>query len=235
MEWQDKGIILSQRPWSESYSIVSIFTLTQGRHLGLIRPGHKPTARAQLQPGNFVQAIWKARLADHLGRWQIEVDHTTWTPLANIPKRLAALSSVCSLLDQTLPERHLYTDLYRCVETFLQSLATDDDWQRRYLLFELDLLSALGFGLTLDFCAVTQTRENLIYVSPKSGHAVCEDVGKPYADRLLKLPAFLVNDQLAYSEQDVHLSLNLTGYFLHRHAFDNKPLPAVRQQLASFG
>lgn len=231
MEWQDKGIILSQRPWSESYSIVSIFTLNHGRHLGLIRPGHQPTARAQLQPGNFVQAIWKARLSDHLGRWQLETDRTTWTSLVNIPKRLAALSSVCTLLDQALPERHLYADLYNHVEKFLQNLLIDDNWQKKYVQFELDLLSTLGFGLTLDFCAVTQSTENLLYVSPKTGHAVSEDTGKPYADRLLNLPAFLLNDQLTYSEQDVGLALNLTGYFLHRHVFDNKPLPAVRQQL----
>lgn len=231
MEWQDKGIILNQRPWSEHYSIVSIFTAAQGRHLGLIRLGKKPMARALLQPGNFVQAMWKARLADHLGRWQIEAERVTWTALANMPKRLAALSCVCSLLDQTLPERHLYPDLYRYAETFLQNLETDDDWQRKYLLFELDLLSALGFGLTLDFCAVTKARENLTYVSPKSGHAVCEEVGKAYADRLLRLPAFLLNKQLAYSEQDVCLSLKLTGYFLHRHVFDAKPLPLIRQQV----
>ena len=231
MEWHDKGIILSQRPWSESYSIVSIFTPSQGRHVGLIRPGRKPEARNQLQPGNFVQATWKARLADHLGRWQIEMDRATWTSLANIPKRLAALSSVCTLLDQALPERHLYADLYKGVEKFLQSLATDDHWQTQYVQFELDLLATLGFGLTLDCCAVTQSTENLIYVSPKSGHAVSEDVGKPYADRLLRLPTFLLQKQLMPSEQELRLALHLTGYFLHRYVLENKPLPAVRQQV----
>lgn len=232
MQWQDRGIILSQRTWSDSHTIVSIFTQNQGRHLGLIRLSKQPSAKSQLQVGNIVQAIWKSRLSEHLGRWQLEADSTIWVQLLKMPKRLAALSSACGLLDKGLPERHPYPALFEFFENFVKSLAQDPDWQRSYLKFELELLSTLGFGLTLDFCAVTKTRENLVYVSPKTGHAVCEKEGRPYADRLLKLPPFMVEESCAYTPTDFQIALNLTGFFIHRHIFENKDLPPTRQQLA---
>jgi DNA repair protein RecO (recombination protein O) len=231
MQWQDRGIILSQRAWSDSHAIVSLFTVSQGRHLGLIRPSKQPSSKAQLQPGNIVQAFWKGRLSEHLGRWQLEAEATVWTHLLKMPKRLAALSSACGLLDKALPERHPYPKLYEFFERFINTLPTDYDWQRAYLKFELEVLSTLGFGLTLDFCAVKKTTENLSYVSPKTGHAVCEKVGQPYADRLLKLPAFLLDDQTPYKAEDLRQAFHLTGYFLRRNIFENKDLPPTRQQL----
>ena len=43
--------------------------------------------------------------------------------------------------------------------------------------FEVLLLDELGFGLDLDSCAATGRRDELVYVSPKSGLAVCRDAG----------------------------------------------------------
>ena len=57
--------------------------------------------------------------------------------------------------------------------------------------FELRLLSELGFGLDLSQCASTGVSDDLIYVSPKSGRAVSRAAGEPYADKMLRLPAFL--------------------------------------------
>ena len=33
-EWQDEGIILSNRPYGELHSVASILTKTHGRHAG---------------------------------------------------------------------------------------------------------------------------------------------------------------------------------------------------------
>ena len=52
------------------------------------------------------------------------------------------------------------------------------------LVGQHDLLADLGFGLDLSSCAATGTRENLAYVSPRSGRAVSAEAGKPYLDRL---------------------------------------------------
>ena len=57
--------------------------------------------------------------------------------------------------------------------------------------FELQLLSEIGFGLDLERCVATGVSGDLVYVSPKSGRAVSRLAGEPWADKMLRLPAFL--------------------------------------------
>ena len=67
MEWRDGGFVVAVRRHGESGSIVELLTREHGRHLGLVRGGQSPKARVLLQPGNEVAALWRARLAEHLG------------------------------------------------------------------------------------------------------------------------------------------------------------------------
>src|SRR5207249_3457603 len=77
------------------------------------------------------------------------------------------------------------------------------------------------FGLDLSRCAATGVKDNLRYVSPKSGRAVSEAAGKPYQERLLPLPAFLLRgDALNPSPAEVFDGFRLTGFFLQRHLFE---------------
>jgi len=68
LEWQDEGVLLRVRPHGETDAIASAFTFANGRHAGLVRGGVGRKARPMLQPGNRVQIVWKARLADQLGQ-----------------------------------------------------------------------------------------------------------------------------------------------------------------------
>src|SRR4051812_49991431 len=67
MEWTDEGIVLGVRRHGESSAIVELLTRGHGRHLGLVRGGAGKRMRPLLQPGNSVTAVWRARLAEHLG------------------------------------------------------------------------------------------------------------------------------------------------------------------------
>lgn len=100
-------------------------------------------------------------------------------------------------------------------------------WLGEYVRLELALLEQAGFGLDLSECAATGTRENLTYVSPKSGRAVSGAAGAPYHDRMLQLPEFIRDhDQLPEAISEVQAGMALTGHFiesrllpaLHRHA-----------------
>ena len=95
------------------------------------------------------------------------------------------------------------------------------------------LLQDLGFGLDLSECAVTGTDADLIYVSPKSGRAVSRDAGKPYCDRLLKLPRFLLEEDASATPADVLAGLALTGHFLERDFLTphGLALPLARERL----
>jgi DNA repair protein RecO (recombination protein O) len=105
-------------------------------------------------------------------------------------------------------------------------------WLAGYVVFEMELLAELGFGLDLSECAATGAAEDLIYVSPKSGRAVSRAGGAPYKEKLLPLPAFLAGADGAPEAGDVMDGLLLTGYFLDRHVFIHRPHggPAARQR-----
>jgi DNA repair protein RecO (recombination protein O) len=79
----------------------------------------------------------------------------------------------------------------------------------------------LGFGLDLSRCAATGETTDLVYVSPKSGHAVSAKAGEPYRDKLLRLPAFLLPDGAATrpSPPEALDGVRLTGYFLDQRVF----------------
>ena len=72
-------------------------------------------------------------------------------------------------------------------------------------------------------CAATGTTADLVYVSPKSGGAVSRQAGAPLHDRLLRLPAFLRQNQdgvTGWTEQDLLDGFALTGLFLFRHVLE---------------
>ena len=98
-----------------------------------------------------------------------------------------------------------------------------------YIWFEEMLLQHLGFGLCLEQCAVTQTKDNLIYVSPKTGRAISQSVGASYHNVLILLPQSMTEKQYRnIDESDFMLGLKVTGYFLQKHL---GPLPQIRKML----
>ena len=214
MQWTDEGIILSVRPHGETAAVVELMTRSHGRHTGLVHGGRSRKSRPVLQLGNHVDAVWKARLSEHLGHMTLELRHGYAASAMNDPPALAALSSLCTL-SRLLPERDPHPALYE-VTLFVMSFLDDPSvWPALYVRWELALLQELGFGLDLSQCAATGANDQLIYVSPKTGRAVSASAGEPYRDRLLRLPAFLSPDRKAsVTEADLNDGLALTGHFL---------------------
>jgi DNA repair protein RecO (recombination protein O) len=247
MEWRDTGFVLGARRHGESALIVELLTREHGRHAGLVRGGQSPRRRALLQPGNSVQASWRGRLPEHLGTLECELVDPYAARLLDDPDRLAALAAASALLSTTLPEREPHGDLYRSFAGLLGALdsfpgsapGSAGFWAPSYVVWECDLLAGLGFGLDLARCAATGARDDLAYVSPRSGRAVSRTAGAPYHEKLLPLPGFLWRDTPAsleepVSREEIVAGLALTGYFLMHHVLSphGGKLPDARQRFA---
>jgi DNA repair protein RecO (recombination protein O) len=214
MQWEDEGVILSVKPHGETAAVAEIFTRTHGRHLGLVHGGRSRKLRPVLQTGNHVDAVWKARLAEHLGHVTLELRKGYAAQAMEDPLELAGLSSMCTLA-RLLPERDPHPSLYEVTLFVLGYMDDPHVWPALMVRWELALLDELGFGLDLASCASTGAREDLAYVSPKSGRAVSAGAGAPYKERLLALPAFLTKGgQATATRADVAAGLDLTGYFI---------------------
>ncbi len=234
MHWQDEGIVLAARPHGETALIVQLLTRAHGRHAGLVRGGQGPKLRGVYQVGNRLAVTWRARLSEHLGTVVGETQRGHWVELMDDAPRLACLMAAAALAETTLPEREPHPRLHDGLRSLLEALAADSGWGVLYVAWEMALLDELGFGLDLTRCAATGRTEELVYVSPKSGQAVCATAGAPYRDRLLALPAFLRPGEpaVAASAADLLDGLRLTDYFLrhrvlapHRHK-----VPAARSR-----
>ena len=233
MQWEDDGIVLALRPHGETSAVAELLTRAHGRHLGLVRGGRKRAA-ALLQPGNSLRASWRARLSDHLGYYTLEPLRLRTARLMESADALMALRSVAALIAESLPERDPHAELYEGLTVLLDALDDPLVWPALYVRFEIGLLDALGFGLALDRCAVTGRPDDLAFVSPKSGRAVSHEGAGGFAERLLKLPAFLLGAQATPLPGDVADGLKLTGYFLEHRVFlpHHKALPPARLALA---
>lgn len=228
MKWQDHGIILNTKPWGEQHLLVSAITPEQGRHLGLVRQNKKNPML--VQSGNFASISWSARLHEHLGCFTIETSKTPLGMILGCIEKISALSAACILLDRILPERHPYPELFGGFQTLVANICESDNWYASYLMFELDLLKYLGFGLDFYKCAVTGNKNDLYYLSPKTGRAVTFEVGKPYEDRLFRIPEFILHSTNV-EKQDFQEGLAITGFFIKKYFFENTELPIYRKQL----
>ncbi|MFL6819934.1 MAG: DNA repair protein RecO [Bradyrhizobium sp.] len=222
MEWTDEGIVLGVRRHGESSAIVELLTRSHGRHLGLVRGGASSRMRPLLQPGNSVSAVWRARLDEHLGYYQVEGIRLRAATLLASSHAVYGVTHLASLA-RLLPERDPHQDIYEMLEHTLDDFDDAGKAAAHLLKFELAMLAELGFGLDLDTCAATGETTDLIYVSPKSGGAVSRRAGEPWRDRLLRLPAFLRPGEAGangWSDQDLQDGFHLTGLFLLRHVLE---------------
>ena len=227
MEWSDQGLVLGVRRHGETSAIVELMTRQHGRHLGLVRGGRSRKMRPILQAGNLVNVVWRARLDEHLGYYQIEPENLRAATLMMSKTSLYAVQILTSYL-RLLPERESYSHMYEAANIILDHATSTKIVAYFIIRFELALLEELGFGLSLDKCVLSGSTNELIWVSPKSGCAVSAIKGAPWAAKLLPLPQFMVHIASGQysSELPVNASPNelkqamaLTAHFLQRNIY----------------
>lgn len=235
MHWSDEAIVLACRAHGETASIVELFTREHGRHAALVHGGQSRKRRPILQIGNHVDAAWKARLSEQLGHAAIELRRGYASLAMDDALALAGLTSLCTLA-RLLPERDPHPNLFEVSLFVLGYIGDTTVWPALYVRWEEALLNELGFGLDLSCCAATGTRDDLVYVSPRSGRAVSASAGAPYHDRLMRLPPFLARSRSGdVPAGDVTAGLELTGHFLEQRVLAprDQPMPPARLRLAS--
>ncbi|KAA0971028.1 DNA repair protein RecO [Aureimonas fodinaquatilis] len=235
MEWREEAIVLGIRRHGETSVVAELMTRSRGRHLGLVQGGRSRAQRPVLQPGNLVEARWRARLDEHLGSLTVEPVQLRSAGLMESAIALHAVQLLAAHI-RLLPERDPHERLYDACQAILSQLqaceavlrpqsASADHVEEAALIghmmlrFELALLEEMGIGLDLEVCALSGATTGLSYVSPKTGRAVTAAAGAPWADKLLPLPAFLVQDS-GCTVVELQSGYALTGHFLMRNIWE---------------
>jgi len=188
-----------------------------------VRGGFGSRLKPVLQPGNTLNATWRARLDEHLGNYTVEGLALRAASFFSTAHAIFGVTHLAALM-RLLPERDPHAGLYQSFDEILGHLDDAVLAAPMVVRFELRILSELGFGLDLERCVATGGSGDLVFVSPKSGRAVSRAAGEPWADKMLRLPAFLREHDAKPVGHDLADGFALTGYFLTRHVMEARGL-----------
>lgn len=218
MQFSDEGYIINIRRHGERSVILTVLTRHNGKITGYVKNAITRKNLGVYQLGNSISLNAYARLEENMYSFHVDLLAPHAVNFMNSPAKLAALSSLCELCNDCLAEKDNIEDFFKKIENFF-NLIHEDNWLTYYSYFEYFLLKYLGIGLDLSACAVTGSRKNLKYVSPKTGKAVCAAAGEPYKDRLYAFPQYIVDKNYHPQQQEVLELLKMTEFFLNKNFF----------------
>ncbi len=233
MQFSGEGYIIKIRNHGEKSAIVTLVSPQKGKMVGYVNGARSSRNLGIYQLGNYISFNAYARVEENmLSLKGVELlrSHTADFVLNN--DKIEALVSMCRLVDECVAENDDLGFLYTTIDDFFTHI-NDSNWLVYYSFFEYYLLDFLGIGLDISECAVTGKRQNLQYVSPKTGRAVCAEVGAPYKDRLFAYPQYIADRNYRPQGGEIANVLAMTGSFLQKNFLNqhNLQLPENRNGL----
>ena len=220
MIWSDFGIVISSRRYGEKYKIVDVFTKTHGRSSGLIQNSNKNN----LSIFSNVYVTWSSKSNGSLGFWKIQNEKQNWTYVLNKKESLLIFQSICFILDKVLP----YGVVNEAIFNFINFLASEIyrftklEALNLYAYFEFILLNSVGYGFDIEKCAICGKKEDVHFLSPKTGHGASNNcVASVYSNKLFEIPKswndWNKNDFSYIDKDNIKNSLYITGYFIEQN------------------
>ena len=233
---EDQGIIVFVREFEEKYLIVQCFLRNHGFMSGLVRISK--LSKTDCMPGNIVQATWNARLREHLGHYKFELVKNVFASTAFNHVAITFIRSALAMTMLVLHEKEKQIELFDCLRAFLSICDNHTSllFYAHYLTLELCVLKAGGYGLALDKCVVSGKKNELIYISPKSGAVVSRECGKDYDAQLIKIPQALLNFKNGLSKEELYECLRVIEFFIEKNILSTmmKKMPVERGLVLSF-
>ncbi len=148
------ALVVHLRPYRETSALVQFFTRDQGRLVGVMKGLHRGRRTASVQPFQ----LGKLSCSGKSGL--VTVTHFEATTAFDLTgDALSAGFYVLELISRGLAEHQAEPQVFDATVKVLQSLADGEPMAPRLRLFELTLLSELGYGL--DFRFDSQTGESI--------------------------------------------------------------------------
>jgi len=187
MKLESVGILIDLRPLSERDSLARVFSRDFGVMTGVMR-GALVAKKNKPLVGQAGSVAWNARLDSQLGVFHWDAARNMAAAVMGDAGRLGMLNAAFALLAALLPERECYYALYAETMDFLAALPSASRPADVYQCWEINFLREIGYALDLTACAGCGRHDNLVYLSPRTYRAVCDECGAPYASRLYRLP-----------------------------------------------
>ena len=216
MKVNDLGFFLGNKKYGENSIIVYILS----KNNGLIKSFSKYSKKKRLSFRilDEVNFTWQSKQKDSLGYINFDLEASIKqndTFISSLIK--SAASELCiKFLPLWQQNFEIYNDLLRLINSLDKKIELIIF---NYVWWEIFFLKNTGYGINLEKCSVSGSKEKLYYLSPNSGNSVTYSVGYKYRNKLFKLPYCLKEKAVSNNFVDYIDALKITTYFLSK-SFD---------------
>ena len=167
MNWDDIGFLLSKNRYNENSLIAEIFTKNHGKISGIIFGGTSKKIKNYLQIGNQLYTTFNSKTENRIGYFKIEIFKAISPIYFDDPKKLNCILTAMNLIKILTAESQTNINVYNLLNDFYEIL-NDPYWLKKYIFWELKLLSILGFNLDLENMVHKEFVNNKILYTVKS-------------------------------------------------------------------
>ena len=211
---------MSKNRYNENSLITEIFTKDHGKVSGIIFGGTSKKIKNYLQVGNLLYTTYNSKTVNRIGYFKIEIFKAFSPIYFDDPQKLNCISSAMSLIKILTADSQSNEKVYKLINDFYKILS-QTDWLKKYVFWELELLSVLGFNLDLKQMVNKEIIDNkTVYVA------------KSVTEKKI-VPNFLIdNDENLNNSKDLLNGLKLVGDFMDKTILkpNNVNYPLSRNQ-----
>ena len=204
MNWIDQGFLVSKSRYSENSIIAELYTFDRGKVSGIIFGGTSKKIKNYLQVGNKLHINYNSKNDNRIGYFKIEILNAYSPFYFDHKQKLSCITSAMNLIKILTAEAQANKKVYSLIEG-LFNLLNEQNWLKKYIFWELELLKLLGYDLEL---------ENLVEKNLEDNKTVYFAVS--YTEKKY-VPNFLIEKDLEVTDINILLSgLKLVGDYLDK-------------------
>ena len=204
MNWIDQGFLVSKSRYSENSIIAELYTLDRGKVSGIIFGGTSKKIKNYLQVGNKLHVNYNSKNDNRMGYFKIEILNAYSPFYFDHKQKLSCITSAMNLIKILTAEAQANKKVYSLIED-LFNLLNNQNWLKKYIFWELELLKLLGYDLELENLVEKNLEDN------KTVYFATSYNEKKY------VPNFLIEKDLEVTDINILLSgLKLVGDYLDK-------------------
>ncbi|MDC3106509.1 DNA repair protein RecO [Candidatus Pelagibacter sp.] len=223
MIWDDKAFLISKNKYSENSLIVEFFTKDHGKIPGIIFGGTSRKIKNYLQIGNQLFVNYNTKSESRIGYFKVEILKAYSPIYFDQSQKLNCILSAMNLIKLLTVDSQTNLKIYDLINEFYL-LLPDKEWLKKYIFWELRLLSNLGYNL--DLCEIAKKK----IINNKTLYIV-ESLNENKI-----VPNFLIEQDNFINDINILLDgLKLVGDFMDKTILkpNNINFPIVRNQFVN--
>ena len=169
MNWIDQGFLINKNRYNENSLISEFYTKDHGKVSGIIFGGTSKKIKNYLQIGNKLHINYNSKSDNRIGYFKIEILNA-YSPLYfDHRQKLSCITSAMNLIKILNAESQSNIKVYELIKNFFLFLK-DDNWLKKYIFWELELLKILGYNLELENLVEKDFKDNQTFYYARSSH-----------------------------------------------------------------